>query len=380
MIKFLFWFNIILVFFIYAGYPLVMSVLSALFKKTHVIDDAFTPSITLFVAAYNEEKVIEAKLKNILALDYPKDKLECYVLVDESTDKTEEIVARYVHAGITMWVQRPRQGKMAALNTKVPAARGDIIVFSDANSMYKPGALRKMARHFRDEAIGLVCGELRLLDAQALIATGESLYWKYEKFLKTKESALHQLLVVNGSIYAIRKSLFAPVDPALADDFVIPMRIAKAGYGLVYEPEAVNEEKSTDAAADEFRRKVRIISQGIRAGVALWNTIVTSSPLRFFEFLFHKFLRWFVFIFTMAIFASNCLLLRFPLYRGIFYTQGIFYLAALAGMLLEKRNVRIKALFIPYYFCLLNIASFNGFLSFLFGERKATWEKAETTR
>ncbi|MDD5746731.1 MAG: glycosyltransferase family 2 protein [Candidatus Omnitrophica bacterium] len=380
MIEIIFWAGIALILFIYAGYPLTMSVLAALFRKTHAIDEAFTPKVTLVVAAYNEEKVIEDKIRNMLALDYPKDSLECFVLVDESTDKTEEIVRRYTSAGITLWVQRPRQGKMAALNTRVPAAGGDIIVFSDANSMYRPDALRKIVRHFRDERIVLVCGELRLIDARALIATGESAYWRYEKFLKIKESALHQLLVVNGSIYAIRKSLFTAVDPALADDFVIPMRIAKAGYGLVYEPEAINEEKSTEAARDEFRRKIRIISQGLRAAGGLWKTILSSSGLRFFEFLFHKFLRWFVFIFSGIVFITNMFLIRVPLYRIFFLAQVVFYAAALAGMVLERRKIRVKALFIPYYFCMLNLASFFGFFSFLFGERKATWEKAESTR
>ncbi|MCM8813805.1 MAG: glycosyltransferase family 2 protein [Candidatus Omnitrophica bacterium] len=376
----LFWGSFFCIIFVYAGYPLVISLLALFCAKKNRADDGFTPSITMFVAAYNEEKIIESKIKNMLALDYPKDRLECYILVDESTDKTEEIVARYAADGIRMWVQRPRQGKMSALNAMVPQARGDIVVFSDANSMYKPDALRKLARHFRDEKIGLVCGELRLIDAASMIAVGENFYWRYEKFLKKKESALRQLLVVNGSIYAIRKKLFTAVDPALADDFVIPLRVAAAGYDLIYEPAAINEEKSTETGGDEFRRKVRIISQGLRASFTLWGEIVRGSPLRFFSFLSHKFLRWFVFLFSLVLAASNFLLSGDGFYRMILFAQAAFYAAALAGMLLDKYKMRVKLLFIPYYFCLLNLASARALWNVLFGRSQAMWEKAESTR
>ncbi len=380
MIKFLFWISFILVFFIYLGYPLILAVLVLIYKKPHDFDDNFKPKVTLLIPAYNEENVIEEKLKNSLKLDYPKDKLEIIVLIDESTDKTEEIVKRYADKGIKYWVQKPRKGKMSALNYMAPKAEGEIIIFSDANSMYCPDALKKMIRHFSDNRIGLVCGELKLLKTDTLIGLGEGFYWSYEKFIKERESKLHQLLVVNGSIYAIKKELFSSVNPALADDFVLPMRIAKAGFGLLYEHEAINEENTSETSDDEFKRKVRIVSQGIRASFSILGAIFTSPFLRIFEFLFHKFLRWFVFFFTSIIFIANILLLGTLTYNIIFIMQILFYFFALIGYILQKNKKNIKVFFVPFYFFLVNFASFCGFLSFLFGKAKATWEKAESTR
>ncbi|MFH2138096.1 MAG: glycosyltransferase family 2 protein [Candidatus Omnitrophota bacterium] len=380
MIKIIFWFIFALVLFIYFGYPLVMAVLAILFKKEHRYDDGFTPSVTMLIPAYNEESVIKEKLENTLILDYPKDKLEAIVMIDQSSDKTEEIVRSFAGKGIKMWVQVPRQGKMSALNYMLPKAQGEIIVLSDANSMYKPDAIKKLVRHFSDPKIGLVCGELRLIDPNTLVGLGENFYWRYEKFVKIRESLMHQLLVVNGSIYSIRKELFSEVDPALADDFVLPMRIAVKGYGLIYEPEAINEEKVSDTAQDQFNRKVRIISQGVGASFSVMGILFKSSALRIFEFFFHKFLRWFVFLFTSILFGLNILLLSSPLYLKIFIAQIVFYLFSLIGYILQKKGKHIKIFFVPFYFFLVNFASFCGVLGFLFGKKKATWEKAESTR
>ncbi|MCP4649463.1 MAG: glycosyltransferase family 2 protein [PVC group bacterium] len=380
MIKLIFWINLCLVIAVYAGYPITISLLAFLFKKPHQKDESYTPKVTMLIPAYNEEPVIAEKLENTLRLDYPKDSLEVIVMIDESSDKTESIVAGYQDKGIKMWVQRPRQGKMAALNASVPQAEGDIVLFSDANSMYRPDAVRKIVRHFGDPKIGLVCGELRLIDPNSLVGLGESFYWRYERFLKQKESMLQQVLVVNGSIYAIRKELFSPIDPALADDFIIPMRIAAGGYGLIYEPDAINEEKVSDTTEDQFNRKVRIIAQGVRAAFSMLGTVMSTSVLRVFEFLFHKFLRWFVFMFTCMLFAANMFILQESFYRAFLLLQIIFYLLALIGYILQKKNKHIKLFFIPFYFFLVNFASFCGVLSFLFGKKKATWEKAESTR
>ena len=380
MIESLFWLSIFSICFILIGYPLVLSILSIFFKKRHQISDTYLPSVTLLIPAYNEENVIKDKIENTLNLDYPKAKLEVIVLVDESTDKTEEIANGYKKVGVRVWVQRPRKGKTSALNYIIPKIENEIIIFSDANSMYKKNAVRRLVRHFIDNTIGLVCGEIRLVDANSLVGLGENFYWRYEKYLKEKESDLQQLLVVNGSIYAIRRNLFTEIDQASADDFVVPMRVAYSGYGLVYDPSAVNEEKISNTAEDQFQRKVRIITRGLTATFSMLKIIFGTSGFRSFAFLFHKFLRWFLFVFVILIFVLNIFLLKFTLYNATFFIQLLFHLFSFIGYMLQKKKIKIKLFYMPFYFNLVNLASFYGFINFLSGKRKSTWEKAGSTR
>ncbi|MBU4305742.1 MAG: glycosyltransferase family 2 protein [Candidatus Omnitrophica bacterium] len=379
MIKFLFWFSFNLVLFIYLGYPLILTVLGFIFKKPHNVDENFMPEVSLLIPAYNEEKIISEKIENSLSLDYPKDKFEIIVILDGCTDRSRNIADRYVNQGVKIIEQKPRKGKMMALNTSVSEAKGDILIFTDANAIYKKDAIKKLIRNFADEKIGCVCGELRYIGGSST-NEGESLYWKYERFLKISESQLQSLLVVNGPIYAIRKKLFEPVDESLADDFVIPMRIAKKGYGLIYESEAIAVEKIAERAKEEFNRKVRIISQGFKASFAICGIILSTGLLRILQFAFHKFIRWLTFLFLMSIFVSNLFLLDYWFYRVTFIVQVLFYSAALIGYFLEKKMIKIKIFDVPFYFCMVNIASFIGLLRFLTIGIKATWEKAESTR
>ena len=380
MAKFFFWLTLIILFCIYLGYPLLISILAVFFRESHKIDEDYLPEVTLLVPAYNEADVIADKIANIFNLDYPKGKFNAVILVDQSTDRTEEIVRSLVKDNLSMWVQSPRQGKTAALNYFAAKAKGEIIIFSDANSMYQPDAIGKLVRHFKNQSIGLVCGDLKFITSDTLVSLGESFYWSYEKFLKKKESALHQLLVVNGSIYAIRKKLFSSVAFDLADDFVLPMRISAAGYGLIYEPEAINREKVSTTARDQFQRKVRITAQGIKASFSMLGVIFKSSAVRIMEFFMHKFLRWFAFVPIILMFIANCFLLDLILYRIIFLLQVIFYFFALLGYIFQRNGRYVKIFFVPFYFTLVNFACFRGFLDFLFSKNKAMWEKAGSTR
>ncbi|MFA5339475.1 MAG: glycosyltransferase family 2 protein [Candidatus Omnitrophota bacterium] len=355
-----------------------MAAFAAVLNKPYEKKD-IEPYVSLIVPAHNEEKVIADKLNNALSLDYPRDKFEILLILDGCIDKTKAIAAGYKDSRLKLIEQNPRKGKMAALNLAVPQAKGDIVVFTDANSLYEKEAIRKLVRNFSDKRIGCACGELKYRN-ESLIGEGEDLYWKYEKFIKTNESRLRSLLVVNGSIYAIRKDLFETVEETLADDFVIPMVIAKKGYGLVYEPEAITLEKTAASTKEGINQKARIIAQGLKAGFAVGGIIILSGPLRVFQFLFHKFIRWFVPVFLIIMFISNIFLLNEPFYKVIFLCQGLFYIFAAIGHLLEKNNVKIGIFKIPLYFCVVNLASAIGIIKFLTGGIKATWEKAETTR
>lgn len=222
----LFWVSLGLITLSYFGYPVVLGVLVMINKKPPVQKKEIEPKISIIIPAHNEEKVIAAKLTSALSLEYPRDKLEILLILDGCVDRTKEIAEGFGDFRIKIIEQNPRKGKMAALNLAVPQAEGDIIIFTDANSLYEKDAIRKLVRNFADEKIGCVCGELKYQN-RSLVGEGEDLYWKYEKFIKTKESQLRSLLVVNGSIYAIRKKLFESVEETLADDFVVPMVIAK---------------------------------------------------------------------------------------------------------------------------------------------------------
>lgn len=378
MAVWLFWISIGLVAASYFGYPVIIAMLAGVFKKTHEKKD-IEPYVTLVIPAHNEEKVITDKLNNAISLDYPPDKLEILLILDGCIDRTKEITEGFSDFRIKIIEQNPRKGKMAALNLAVPQAKGDIIIFTDANSLYENDAIRKLVRNFSDERIGCACGELKYQN-KSLVGEGEDLYWKYEKFIKTKESQLRSLLVVNGSIYAIRKKLFEPVEDTLADDFVVPMVIAKKGYGLVYEPEAITLEKTAGSTKEGVNQKSRIIAQGLKASFAIGAVILSSGPLRLFQFIFHKFVRWFVPLFLVIIFVTNIFLADRAFYGAAFIAQLLFYLFALVGYLLEEKNIKIKVLKVPLYFCVVNLASAIGIFRFLTGGIKSTWEKAETTR
>lgn len=375
---FLFWCSIGLIAASYFGYPAVLTVLAALAGKPYK-KMAIEPDVSLIIPAHNEDKVIAAKIKNALSLDYPADKFEILLILDGCTDRTKEIASNFEDQRLKIIEQVPRKGKMAALNHAVPLAKGEIVIFTDANSLYEKDALRKLSRNFIDKGIGCVCGELKYRN-ESLVGEGESLYWKYEKFIKTRESMLWSLLVVNGSIYAIRKKLFEPVEETLADDFVVPMVIARKGLGLVYEPEAVTSEKTSANTRESLIQKSRIIAQGLKASIAIAPIIFSSGPLRIFQFLFHKFIRWMVPILMVVIFITNLFILGSAFYRVVFMCQALFYFSATIGYFLEEKHVKIGILKVPLYFCIVNLASAIGLLKFMTGGIKATWEKAETTR
>jgi cellulose synthase/poly-beta-1,6-N-acetylglucosamine synthase-like glycosyltransferase len=374
----LIWICIGLIVFSYAVYPVAMAFMAVFFRKPHRKED-ITPGVTIIIPAHNEEKVIADKLENVLSLDYPPDKMEILLVMDGCTDRTKAIAEGLFDTRLKAIEQVPRKGKMAALNLAVSKALGDIVVFTDANSLYGKDAVRKLVRNFADAKIGCVCGELRY-NSESLVGEGEDLYWKYEKFIKEKESQMLSLLVVNGSIYAVRKYLFEPVEETLADDFVVPMMIARKGYGLVYEPEAVTYEKTASDAKEGINQKARIIAQGLKASFAIGPAILMSGPLRVFQFLFHKFIRWVVPLMLIIIISANMLVLDTLFYRALLLCQILFYFSAVMGYFFEKKRIRVRIFKVPLYFCIVNVASAIGLFRFITDGIEATWEKAETTR
>ncbi|HIE51552.1 MAG TPA: glycosyltransferase family 2 protein [Armatimonadetes bacterium] len=336
------------------------------------------PRVSLVIAAHNEEKVIEDKLMNSLALDYPENKLEIIVASDGSTDRTNDLVRKFARHGVKLFDFPDRPGKIGALTRAIERASGQVIVLSDANVMYKPDAVLNLVRHFADPTVGGVCGELKLI-GNAESPPGEGMYWRYEVVLKRLESQIDSTLGANGAIYAIRKELFEPPPPyTVCDDFVIPMKIREKGYRIVYEPAAVALEEMAPTMEKEFGRKMRI---GAAAFQAIFLTIGLLHPRQgfiAFAYFSHKILRWCVPFFLIIAFVTNLLLLRQgPLYAGLAGAQVVLYGSALLAHLMAKRR-RIKWLNLPYYFAYMNLALLLGFFRFLRGQQKAAWESGRS--
>lgn len=314
------------------------------------------PIVSIIVPAYNEEKVIGKKIENALALDYPKDKLEITVTSDASTDETNNIVQAYAGREVKLIAWPERKGKTAMLNSLVPTARGEIIVFTDANAMFRKDAIRMLVRNFADKSVGCVCGELYLTNQESHTARGEGFYWWYETFLKRKESETGSVLFTNGAIYAIRKSLFEPLASGWADDFMLPLSIARRGYRSVQEPEAVGFERTSMLAVDEFRRKIRIITRDSSAYFCSKGMLGRPfRPLLAFQLFSHKLLRWLSPLFLAIILVFNLLLLDNTLCCLAFMVQLCFYSLAILAWFLEKKGVHVESrcLSIPYHFCVV---------------------------
>ncbi|MEK6715264.1 MAG: glycosyltransferase family 2 protein [Candidatus Omnitrophota bacterium] len=379
MIKVLFWSNIGLMLFMYFIYPIAIFIIARIMGKEPQKEE-ITPFLSLIIPMHNEEQVARQKIENILSLEYPKEQLEIIFALDNCTDKTQEIISQYRDQRIKIFDSKERLGKVAAMNEAVPLARGEIIIFSDANSMNQTDTIKKIVRNFADKSVGCVSGRLCYIDADTnAIGKGENLYWKYETFIKNQESRLGKLLITNGSIQAIRKELYPYPDPEIADDFSIPLLVQAKGYKVLYEPEAIVSELATQNIKEEFQQKVRIVSQGLKGAIKLRKDLLKLSPLGLFELMFHKVLRWFGPFFMLTIFLSNLALIRQLLYFYLFLAQAIFYLFSLIGFLLRNSS-RINFFYIPFYFNMINFASLAACYHFLKSGETRIWDKADSTR
>jgi len=371
---------LVIIFYIYFGYPVILILLGFL-RRSELLKkgDTVLPRVTLIVTAHNEGKIIRQKIENSLSLDYPKEKLEIIVASDGSTDETNEIVAQYESRGIKLDRLFERKGKTAAQNHAILKSSGEVIVFSDANAIYARNAIKKLVRNFDDNTVGCVCGELKYTDSSKSFAgKGENLYWKYEKFLKRKESQVSSLLGVTGSIYAVRSGLYVPLEKHIISDFVEPLEIVKNRYKVVYEPEAISFEKPSVDMKAEFKRKTRIVTRSIRG---LFSERKLLNPFKYgifsIQLISHKLLRWAVPIFLIGLFVSNLFLWdNGTIYRILLVLQIVFYLSALVGWLFELIGPKINFFHIPYYFCMVNLAALVGWFKYLTGQKEVVWETA----
>ena len=378
MLVAIFWAALFLVVYTYLIYPALLWLLAAGRKMPEYAPLSEWPTASLIIAAHNEEAVLRTKLENALAMDYPAEQLDILVVSDASTDGTDRIAAEFAARGVRLHRQEVRGGKTEAQNAGVRLARGQFLAFSDANSMYAPSALKRLLAPFADERIGCVCGELQYANPDDQGAgKGEGLYWRYEQFLKRRESLLSSALGANGAIYALRRALFVELRGDIISDFVAPLHAWRRGFRIAYEPTAVATEYSSVRFGDEFRRRRRIVSRSL---YGLWTEAGVLNPFAHFFFAFqmfsHKLLRWLVPVWLLVVLAVNIPLAESEYYGLLLALQVAFYGLAALGLLLPERLGRYWLFYVPTYFTATNLGTLLGLLSFLMGRRHRVWQPA----
>lgn len=368
-----------LIFYTYVLYPIAMFLLVTFFKRPiRKNTNDYCPTVSMIISIFNEEKILPEKINNLLNIEYPIDKIEFLLGSDGSTDRTKEILRNINIPSFHIEIFQDRIGKANVLNNLAKNAKGDIIIFSDANTMYESSTVKHLVKHFADKTVGGVCGELVLTkDCGGVSEIGEISYWKYEGWLKKLESKFKTLIGATGGIYAIRKSLFKPlpIKKAVVDDFLIPLEIVRRGYRVVYEPEAKGYEKPMDTVIGEFQRKVRICASNFNSISEFVDLLSPKFGFVAFALWSHKIIRWFVPFLLMIFFLCSAYLSAnsFAL-RLIFEFQIAFIVLGLTGLILETRKVSLGILGLPYYFIAMNAALFVGFIKFILGKQKPTWD------
>jgi cellulose synthase/poly-beta-1,6-N-acetylglucosamine synthase-like glycosyltransferase len=376
-----FFISLIVLFYTYVGYPIFVY-LVGLLRPLNVKRADIEPKVTILITAYNEEKDIRSKLENTLKIEYPKEKLEILVASDGSTDNTDEIVREFANQGVKLFRQEGRAGKTITQNNAVEYSNGEIIIFSDATTMYSKNVLREILPSFADEKIGCVAGKLIYVDKNdTTIGQGAKSYWNYETFLKEAESRACSLIGVSGCLYAVRSSAYKPMYAEACSDFLIATVIYEQGLRTIYEPKAICTEETNSKSDKEMKMRVRVIAQTF---ADLWRNRRMLNPFisGFYaiELISHKLLRYAVPLFLILLFLSNLYLSFFFLGFNLFFLGQVgFYAMALAAWLFEKNGFRLGVLSIPLYFSLANLASLIGFYKFLRGEKIAAWEPIRET-
>ncbi len=378
IMKILFFSLISLVVYSYAGYPVILFLLSLFKRKKKIEQPKEFPSVALIISAHNESRIMKDKIQNSLSLDYPQDKLRIIIASDGSDDGMNEIVREYAGRNVVLKAFKTRSGKSATLNRAVLGLDEEILVFSDANAFYRKDAIRRLVKNFADPEAGCVVGKLVYMDGESNVGKGESLYWRYESFLNRLEGRIKSVLVATGTIFAIRRQLYRPVCSDVANDFQIPADISSQGYGVLYEREAVASEKASTYFTEEFKRKYRIIVRGLTGFSHLKSDF--GGGVRIFQFVSRKLMRWWIGPILPALYFINIFLLDDLFFLFSFAVQTLFYLMAAAWLVTGRESRRSKFLYIPFYFVMVNSAALLAIFSYLSGKRFSAWDKAETTR
>jgi poly-beta-1,6-N-acetyl-D-glucosamine synthase len=387
MLKFIFFFSFLIIFYNYIGYGLLIYMLVQIrrfFANRRAPEPHlnFEPEVTLVVAAFNEADFIEKKIRNSLDLDYPPGKLKWIFISDGSDDTTADLIRKY--DSIQLLHQTQRKGKVAAMNRAMQYVVTPYVIFSDANTLLNPSCVREMVKHYTDPWVGGVAGEKKIISSETdqAAGAGESIYWKYESLLKKLDSDFYTVVGAAGELFSVKTALYHPAaEDTIIEDFVQSLQICMGGYVIRYEPKAYAIETGSASMKEERKRKVRIAAGAFQAMKILKNLFnVFRYPVLSFQFISHRILRWTlcpVCLFTF--FLSNALLVQYGsgrFYEVIFLLQIVFYAMACTGWLFASRNLKIKIFYIPFYFLFMNLSVFTGFYRFLRKRQTAVWEKS----
>lgn len=370
--RWLFWIGAAWIVYVYIGYPVLLALASLILRIRPLNREPYEPHVSVLIAARNEQRDIHWKVNETLAWDYPADHLEVLVASDDSDDDTDKVLASIQDPRLHWIRMEPRGGKVTALNQLVEIARGEILFFTDANAHIEPHCLRRMVRHFADPRVGCVTGDSTAIENQTSIGSGAGAYWNYEKIAKRLESRMGKVLVCDGAIFCIRRDLYSPCRPELANDFEIPFNIAHRGYWVLHEPEAKVFEPDTTSVKEEFQRRRRISAQGALGMLLLRHTL---RGVRLWEFASHKFLRWLTLLPMIMILTASVKLFAEPLYSAALAAQLLFYGAAAIGFLLTLLDKpSFPAFSIPFYILLGATGALIGCLEALTGRKFAVWD------
>lgn len=385
-----FWIAFAIIFYTFIGYGILLYFLIVIKRlmvgrreQSYLSNDNW-PTVSFVVAAYNEEYILDEKIVNSLGLDYPPHLIQYIFVTDGSSDSSPEIVKKYPQ--ITLLHQPQRNGKLVAMERAIKHTTGEILIFSDANTILNNVSIKEICKHYQQNKVGAVAGEKKVISNKLDDAAGsESMYWKYESKLKKWDSELCTVVGAAGELFSVRKSLYVPVPKnSIIDDFMISMRIVEKGYKIVYEPKAYAMEYSSESVKEEYKRKVRIAAGGIQSIIWLRKMLLPFPQIIvWFQYISHRVLRWTITPFFMiALLLVNTFIVwkfgaQLPLYQFIWVMQLLFYCLALLGWYLEHQSIKIKALFIPYYFCMMNTAVIMGIFRYFSGKQSVKWDKAK---
>ncbi|OEK00913.1 hypothetical protein BFP97_05035 [Roseivirga sp. 4D4] len=378
------WTSVGIIFYHFIGYGVTLTLLNRLKSgkpSPAPLSDTDLPEVTMLIAAYNEEDIIEEKILNSISLDYPKDKLKIVVVSDGSDDHTNNIVRK--HPEVELYFKPLRQGKIAAVNRVMPLISTPYTVFTDANVMINKDGLRQMTDHFQRNRVAAVSGEKTVMSAasDSASASGEGFYWKYESYLKRMDAQWNTLVGSAGELFAIRTHLFETIEEnTLIEDFIMTMNLAAKGYTVAYEPKALAIETASATMAEEQKRKVRISAGGIQAVIKLLPLLNFFKYGKLtFQYVSHRALRWTLnpIALLLILICSFQLASEFWLYEGLLRTQLIFYLLAFVGYVIRDGQTNVKWLHIPYYFIFMHLCIVLGWLKYFSGKQQVTWEKSK---
>jgi len=390
-LKILFWILLFIIVYTYVGYGILLFLIIKIRRflkigKKIEIDPTYEPEVTLFIAAYNEKDYVAAKMKNTLELEYPKEKMNIIWVTDGSDDGTPDMLNGYPNT--TVHHLDARNGKIGAMNRGMEFVKTPIVIFSDANTNLGKESIRRIVNLFSNPKVGCVSGEKRIVTKESDVASGagEGLYWKYESALKKWDAELYSVVGAAGELFAIRTPLYRHVEKdTLLDDFIISLRVAQDGYTIQYDPEAYAIETASANVKEELKRKVRISAGGIQAIVRLRSLLnVFKYGTLSFQYISHRVLRWTLTPLCLVLLIPVSFILSYNegvfnvgLYSVLFWLQVLFYCAALLGWFLENRSTRVKALFVPYYFFIMNLSVILGFFRYIKKSQSVNWERAK---